>query len=103
MQAAGRAGRDAANAAASEMWIQTWNPRHGLYAALRAHDYQSFAAGQLAERRAAGLPPFASLALVRAESRNAEVATAFVYLASPESSYVTGEVLAVTGGLPVMA
>jgi NAD(P)-dependent dehydrogenase (short-subunit alcohol dehydrogenase family) len=33
----------------------------------------------------------------------AEVATAFVYLASPESSYVTGEVLAVTGGLPVMA
>jgi len=33
----------------------------------------------------------------------AEVATAFVYLASSESSYVTGEVLAVTGGLPVMA
>jgi NAD(P)-dependent dehydrogenase (short-subunit alcohol dehydrogenase family) len=33
----------------------------------------------------------------------AEVATAFVYLASSESSYVTGEVLAVTGGLPVLA
>jgi NAD(P)-dependent dehydrogenase (short-subunit alcohol dehydrogenase family) len=33
----------------------------------------------------------------------AEVATAFVYLAAPESSYVTGEVLAVTGGLPVTA
>jgi NAD(P)-dependent dehydrogenase (short-subunit alcohol dehydrogenase family) len=31
----------------------------------------------------------------------AEVATAFVYLASHESSYVTGEVLAVTGGQPV--
>ena len=31
----------------------------------------------------------------------AEVATAFVYLASPESSYVTGEVIAVTGGGPV--
>ncbi len=31
----------------------------------------------------------------------AEVATAFVYLASQESSYVTGEVLAVTGGQPV--
>jgi NAD(P)-dependent dehydrogenase (short-subunit alcohol dehydrogenase family) len=31
----------------------------------------------------------------------AEVATAFVYLASAESSYVTGEVLSVTGGLPV--
>jgi NAD(P)-dependent dehydrogenase (short-subunit alcohol dehydrogenase family) len=31
----------------------------------------------------------------------AEVAPAYVYLASTESSYVTGEVLAVTGGLPV--
>ena len=31
----------------------------------------------------------------------AEVSTAYVFLASPESSYVTGEVLAVTGGLPV--
>lgn len=30
-----------------------------------------------------------------------EVAGAFVYLASAESAYVTGEVLAVTGGLPV--
>jgi NAD(P)-dependent dehydrogenase (short-subunit alcohol dehydrogenase family) len=31
----------------------------------------------------------------------AEVATAFVYLASSDASYVTGEVLAVTGGKPV--
>jgi NAD(P)-dependent dehydrogenase (short-subunit alcohol dehydrogenase family) len=31
----------------------------------------------------------------------AEVATAFVFLASAESSYITGEVIAVTGGLPV--
>ena len=31
----------------------------------------------------------------------AELASAFVFLASPESSYVTGEVIAVTGGQPV--
>ena len=58
MQAAGRAGRDAAQAARSEMWIQTWHPRHPLYAALKAHDFDAFARSQLQERRAAGLPPF---------------------------------------------
>ncbi len=79
MQAAGRAGRDAAQAAASEMWVQTWNPRHALYAALAAHDYEAFAAAQLEERRGAGLPPFASLALLRADARTAEVATAFLH------------------------
>jgi len=78
MQAAGRAGRDAAQAARSEMWIQTWHPRHPLYAALKAHDFDAFARSQLQERRAAGLPPFASLALLRAEARSAEAAAAFL-------------------------
>ncbi|MBK6469931.1 MAG: primosomal protein N' [Betaproteobacteria bacterium] len=82
MQAGGRAGRDAAQAARSEMWIQTWHPAHPIYAALRAHDYEAFAAAQLAERRASGLPPFASLALLRADARTAEVATAFLREAS---------------------
>jgi primosomal protein N' (replication factor Y) len=78
MQAAGRAGRDAAQAAASEMWVQTWHPRHPLYAALRAHDFDAFARSQLDDRRAAGLPPFASLALLRAEARSADLAAAFL-------------------------
>ena len=50
MQAAGRAGRDAAQAAPSEMWVQTWHPAHPLYAALRRHDFAAFAASQLKER-----------------------------------------------------
>ena len=78
MQAAGRAGRDAAQAAASEMWIQTWHPTHPLYAALRAHDYAAFAQAQLAERLSAGLPPFSSLALLRAEARTVEAAAGFL-------------------------
>lgn len=78
MQAAGRAGRDAAQAAASEMWVQTWHPQHPLFAALRRHDYPSFAASQLRERREAGMPPFAFQALVRAEARTQAAAQAFL-------------------------
>jgi len=78
MQAAGRAGRDAEQAARSEMWVQTWHPEHALYKSLATHDYEAFAAQQLAERESAGLPPYAHLALVRAEARTAEAAKAFL-------------------------
>ena len=77
MQAAGRAGRDAAQSGASEMWLQTWHPQHPLYTALRAHDYAAFAERELQARRAAALPPFAHLALLRVEARGAEQALAF--------------------------
>ena len=82
MQAAGRAGRDAQQAARSEMWIQTANPQHALYQALVRHDFEAFAASQLDERRRAGLPPFSHLALVRAEAREAAVASAFLQAAT---------------------
>jgi hypothetical protein len=42
----------------------------------------------------------AQVPLARA-GQPAEVATAFVFLASQEASYITGEVLAVSGGQPV--
>jgi primosomal protein N' (replication factor Y) len=78
MQAGGRAGRDAGHAAASELWLQTWHPRHPLYAALAHHDYAAFAVSQLAERASAGLPPYTHLALLRAEARTVEAATGFL-------------------------
>jgi primosomal protein N' (replication factor Y) len=78
MQAAGRAGRDAAQAAASEMWVQTWHPTHAIYAALRQHDYETFAASQLKEREMAGLPPWAHLAMLRAEAHTVEAARDFL-------------------------
>lgn len=78
MQAAGRAGRDAAQSAASEMWVQTWNPQHPLFAALRKHDFAAFAAQQLQERERAGMPPFAFQALLRAEARTQETAQLFL-------------------------
>jgi primosomal protein N' (replication factor Y) len=82
MQAAGRAGRDAQQAAQSEMWVQTWHPQHALYAALRRHDFAAFAASQLKEREMAGLPPYSHLALLRAEARHAKAARDFLQAAS---------------------
>jgi primosomal protein N' (replication factor Y) len=78
MQAAGRAGRDAATSANSEVWIQTFQPAHPLYAALKAHDYPNFAKQQLLEREQANLPPFSAQALVRADARTQETAQAFL-------------------------
>ena len=78
MQAGGRAGRDAAQAARSEMWIQTWYPEHALYQSLLKHDFEAFAGSQLHERMTANLPPFSHLALVRAEGRSVEAARDFL-------------------------
>ena len=78
MQAGGRAGRDAGIARGSEMWVQTWNPGHALFEALKKHDFAAFAATQLAERESAGLPPYSHLALLRAEARTEDVAEAFL-------------------------
>jgi len=82
MQAAGRAGRDAAQASVSEMWVQTWHPAHPLYAALGRHDFAQFAADQLEERASAGLPPYSHLAVLRAEAKTAEAARGFLAAAA---------------------
>jgi primosomal protein N' (replication factor Y) len=86
MQAAGRAGRDAAVANKSEMWLQTQHPTHPLYEALKNHDYPAFAASQLNERQQAGMPPMSFQALVRADARTQEVAQEFLNLASQAAS-----------------
>ncbi len=66
VQVAGRAGRAGLP---GEVLIQTQFPNHPLYAAVRTQDFPAFAAMQLDERHIAGLPPFATLALLRVESR----------------------------------
>ncbi len=78
MQAAGRAGRDAAQSASSEMWVQTFHPQHALFEALKKHDYPAFAASELAERTAAELPPISHQALLRADARTQEAAQALL-------------------------
>ena len=75
MQVAGRAGRAGK---ASLVLVQTRYPRHPLLAAFVRLDYEGFARAQLAERRAAGMPPFVSQALLTAESRQLDQALRFL-------------------------
>ena len=86
MQAAGRAGRDGQfvsdQASQPEMWVQSFEPQHGVYAALRKHDYPAFASQQLRERQDAGMPPYAFQALVRADAKTQEAAQAFLRAAT---------------------
>ncbi|HEV7856758.1 MAG TPA: primosomal protein N' [Herminiimonas sp.] len=80
MQVAGRAGRSAQkdNGSASEVLIQTRYPHHPLYAAVRAHDYKTFATDLLEERQQAGMPPFIYQALLRAEAKELDTAIGFL-------------------------
>jgi primosomal protein N' (replication factor Y) len=79
VQVAGRAGRAERP---GEVLIQTDFPAHPLYAAVASHDFDRFADAALEERRTAGFPPFSHLALLRAESKKAGEALAFLDLAA---------------------
>jgi primosomal protein N' (replication factor Y) (superfamily II helicase) len=60
-QAAGRAGR---KDLAGRALLQTYAPDHAVMQALAAQDRDAFVAAEMAEREAAGLPPFGRLAAV---------------------------------------
>ncbi len=69
MQVAGRAGR---SALAGRVLIQTRFPEHPVYRAVQSHSYGAFVEAALSERRLMHLPPFSYLALLRAESKDAD-------------------------------
>jgi primosomal protein N' (replication factor Y) (superfamily II helicase) len=75
IQVSGRAGRAAKP---GRVLVQTYHPDHPVFVALCRHDYDAFADYALAERRAAGLPPFGYLALLRAESPTPKAALKFL-------------------------
>ncbi|RUS67134.1 Primosomal protein N' [Saezia sanguinis] len=78
LQAAGRAGRDARLSEQSELWIQTMQPEHPLFKALKTYDFSAFARAMLEEREMAAMPPFMHQALVRAQARTQEAAQEFL-------------------------
>ncbi|MCU0940769.1 MAG: primosomal protein N', partial [Burkholderiaceae bacterium] len=63
---------------ASQVLVQTRYPEHPLLAAVARHDFAAFARQQLAERKAAGLPPFVHHALLTAEARTLAAALEFL-------------------------
>jgi primosomal protein N' (replication factor Y) (superfamily II helicase) len=75
VQVAGRAGRADKP---GEVLIQTFHPDNPAFAALAHHDYREFGRYALAERAAAHYPPFAHLALLRAESPKPDAALTFL-------------------------
>ena len=86
MQVAGRAGRGGARSVSAEVLIQTRAPEHPLFAALVAHDFERFATSQLAERKAAGLPPYSFQAVIRAEAADAAQALSFLAAARDDGA-----------------
>lgn len=89
VQVAGRAGRASQP---GEVLIQTDFPAHPLYASVATHDHQGFAEEALAERQAAGFPPFTFLALLRAESKQAGEALAFLKAAAEAARGISDRV-----------
>ncbi|HET7729730.1 MAG TPA: primosomal protein N' [Usitatibacter sp.] len=75
VQVSGRAGR---GDRPGEVLIQTDFPGHPLYATVARHDFDRFAADALDDRRLASFPPFSHMALLRAESKKAGEALAFL-------------------------
>lgn len=75
IQVAGRAGRATD---AGEVWLQTHHPGHPLLETLVNGGYHAFADAELQQREAAGFPPFAHLALMRAEAQQVEHANAML-------------------------
>ncbi|MFK7965200.1 MAG: primosomal protein N' [Burkholderiaceae bacterium] len=83
MQVAGRAGRHQVSVSDSEqatstVIVQTRFTDHPIFAALQAHDYPSFARDQLAERKAAQLPPFSHQALLKVDAPDLDQAIRFL-------------------------
>jgi len=87
IQVAGRAGR---GEKPGEVLIQTEYPDHPLLRSLLEEGYDGFARAALAERAAAGWPPFAHVAALRASAATLATATEFLRQARQLARLPTG-------------
>lgn len=97
LQVAGRAGRAQQQ---GTVLIQTRNPDNPMMQLLVAHGYGAFAEAALDERRVAMLPPFAFVALVRAEAPDAAAPLRFLESVSERLCTPAVAGLSVMGPVP---
>ena len=97
LQVAGRAGRGDRT---GRVLLQTHNPEHPLLRVLVLQGYRQFCAQALEERRSTRLPPFSSLALVRAEALQREAPQSFLRDAETRASARPHRGVSVLGPVP---
>ena len=97
IQVAGRAGRAEKP---GQVLLQTHHPEHPLLATLLSGGYAAFAAEELEQREAAGFPPFAHLALMRAEAKQLDIAHAFLRAAREALAEAAAGTVELSGPLP---
>lgn len=95
VQVAGRAGRAER---AGEVLLQTHHPGHPLLHTLLTGGYSLFADEELALREEAAFPPFAHMAMLRAEARDMQAANAFLSTARAQLEAVATSALLITHG-----
>lgn len=97
VQVAGRAGRAERP---GTVLIQTHHPDHPLLRRLVGEGYSAFAEAALAERRETALPPYASLALLRAEATGREAPREFLEQAHALAQQLAGPEIEFWGPVP---
>ncbi|KFN44081.1 primosomal protein N' [Arenimonas oryziterrae] len=97
IQVAGRAGR--ANLP-GEVLLQTHHPEHPLLLTLLGGGYPAVAALELAQREAAGFPPYEHLALLRAEAPTEEAVQTFLREAKERARPAMPDAIALNGPMP---
>ncbi len=97
VQVSGRAGRAEKK---GRVIMQTRQPDHPLLTTLIQQGYQSFANSALAERKAAGLPPFSYQALLSVQARDIELPLIFLQAVIDLANQTTINTVQLLGPVP---
>lgn len=97
IQVSGRAGRSRRS---GRVLLQTHHPQHPFLTGLLSGGYRQFADQALAEREALGLPPYAHMAVLRAEAQDPAAWRSFLQQARQAAEPLLGERVEASAILP---